>query len=121
MNTGRILQRLLPLASLLPSLLLVLICAFMALPANAQTPAAPPADKLQALMKLMDDPDIRKWVESGGKADAAATPVVAKADGAEVWEGRARKKFRSAKAGFPILASEYSAASSRVVAEAATR
>jgi small-conductance mechanosensitive channel len=72
-------------------------------------------------MKLMDDPDIRKWVESGAKTDAAATPVVAKADSAEVWEGRARTKFRSAKAGFPILVSEYSAASSRIVAEAQTR
>jgi small-conductance mechanosensitive channel len=121
MKTGRILQRVLRSAPLLPSLLLVLICVFGALPASAQTPAAPPAEKLQALMKLMDDPDIRKWVESGGKTEAATTPTVAKPDSAEVWESRARKKIRSAQAGLPILVSEYSAASARVVAEAHTR
>ncbi|MDB5554023.1 MAG: mechanosensitive ion channel family protein [Rhizobium sp.] len=119
MMITRIQARYLSLA--LSRLLMVLFCVFAALPANAQTPAAPPADKLQALMKLMDDPDIRKWVESGGKTDAAAAPVVAKADSAEIWENRARKKFRSAEAGFPILMSEYSAASSRVVTEAQTR
>jgi moderate conductance mechanosensitive channel len=120
MKTSRISPQRLSLASFLPSLLVVLICAFVALPANAQAPA-PPADKLQALMKLMDDPDIRKWVESQGKADGAATPEVIERDAMEAWEGRARVKFRSAAAGFPILVSEYSAASSRVVAEARER
>ncbi|UVC12126.1 mechanosensitive ion channel family protein [Rhizobium sp. TH2] len=111
----------LSLVPLIRNLLLVLFCAFVALPAKAQTPAAPPVDKLQALMKLMDDPDIRKWVESQKPADKVAAPAVVKPDGMEVWDSRARVKFRSAAAGFPILMSEYSAASSRVIAEARSR
>jgi moderate conductance mechanosensitive channel len=108
------------LASLVRSLLTVLFCALVIAPASAQAPA-PPAEKLQQLMKLMDDPDIRKWVEGGGKVDSSIKPAVPRPDNMEVWEGRARLKIRSAAAGLPILTSEYAAASSRVIAEARSR
>ena len=110
----------LSLAPCLRRLLLIMFFALGVLPACAQS-AAPPPEKLQALMNLMGDPDIREWVESQGKTNGTVTPVVARPDSMEVWEGRARAKFRSAAAGFPVLAPEYAAASSRVVAEARTR
>jgi small-conductance mechanosensitive channel len=97
------------------SRLMAFFFIFAIAPTLAQS-ASPPTEKIQALMKLMDDPELRTWVESQSKADGIARPH-ARPDDVELWDDRARVKIRSATTGLPALPSEYSAAASRVAAE----
>lgn len=84
-------------------------------PAFAQAPAP---EKLQELTRLLDDPQIRSWIESQKKSEGATPKTKAQTDIFGMWDERARLKFRSVAAGMPKLWSEYAAASGRVSDEA---
>lgn len=117
MTTSQTLLRHSLLSLLFRKVVLLFLCAIFVTPSFAQTPA-PPADKLGELMRLMDDPAIRKWIESQNPIGAKTASPVVKTDDLDLWENRAGLKFRNATAGLPIVASEYASAASRVSEEA---
>lgn len=61
---------------LIASLLFFLLVAAVA-PAVAQAPASPPADKVEQLIKLLDDPAVKQWLAS--QAEPKSSPAVAPA------------------------------------------
>ncbi|MBD9374812.1 mechanosensitive ion channel family protein [Rhizobium sp. ARZ01] len=77
-------------------------------------PAAPPTEKLAELLKLLDDPDIRNWIQN--RPPASATSEVASEATLEVEdiEAQARSRFRALRAAIPNVPSEIAATAAKV-------
>lgn len=84
---------------------------------QAAAPAAsPPPEKLTELLKLLDDPDIRRWIETRPAATATGASAVEKEATLEVEdiEAKARSRFQAIRAAIPTVPSEIAAASHRI-------
>ncbi|MCA1409202.1 mechanosensitive ion channel family protein [Ensifer sp. IC3342] len=99
--------------ALLASLLLLLRLVFgFAAPVAAQEPtmAAPPA-KVQQLIQLLDDPEVRQWLEAKQAAPAAAKPPGGLAS---QWVAEIRRHLAALGNSVPRVVPEWQAARNRV-------
>ncbi|MCC2614210.1 mechanosensitive ion channel family protein [Neorhizobium sp. Rsf11] len=96
-----------------------LIALFLALllawPSLAQTP---PQQKIDDLVRLLQDPEIRTWLENGAPRPAGATAAAATVNGPSsdlaAWESSTRARLDQTLAAFPRIPSEISAAAVRI-------
>ncbi|MBW9080705.1 mechanosensitive ion channel family protein [Rhizobium pusense] len=98
-------------------LLLSLFVLLNVLPAVAQT-VAPPAEKIEALTRLLQDPDIQAWIK---RADHVAEPApVEDTTGMTIstWESAVRDRLRQTISSVPRIPTEVASAVRRVRAEA---
>lgn len=113
------------LALLSCSLFCFLLALSAASTATAQTPAAspapagqataPPPAKISELLKLLDDPEIRNWIQNRSSTPAASSEVSKEATlEVEDIEAKARNRFKALGAAIPKVASEIAMAASRV-------
>ncbi|AVA21481.1 mechanosensitive ion channel MscS protein [Rhizobium sp. NXC24] len=109
------------LISLMPSGLVAvaLILVFTAIApqlCHAQTPetapTAPPA-KLSELLRLMNDPELRQWLEKRQAAEQQPAPS-ATATLVETGEARARARYKALRSAIPNVPGQLAAAASRV-------
>ncbi|HUH49555.1 MAG TPA: hypothetical protein VLZ56_06840, partial [Mycoplana sp.] len=112
------------LAFLSCSLFCFLLALSVASSATAQTPAAnpspagqattPPPAKISELLKLLDDPEIRNWIQN--RPSTATSNEVSKEATLEVEdiEAKARNRFKALRAAIPKVSSEIAAAAGRV-------
>ncbi|MDK1388316.1 mechanosensitive ion channel family protein [Sinorhizobium sp. 8-89] len=100
--------------ALLASLLLLLRLVFgFAAPVAAQEPtAAPPPAKVQQLIELLDDPEVRQWLVSKQTA-APAAPVPATGLASQ-WVAEIRKHLGGMRDAVPRMAPEWRAAKERI-------
>lgn len=90
-------------------LLATLLWAVMATAAIAQTPA--PQQKLDELLRLLQDPEIKAWIDSS-KQTAAKTEVAPTSDLSD-WETITRSRVHGIVAAIPRIPAEIGAAASR--------
>ncbi len=86
-------------------------------PSTAASPAqqnAAPPEKINELIKLLDDPEIRSWLQS--RPAAGATPDVSREAALEVenLEAQARSRFQALRAAVPRIPTEIATAAARV-------
>ncbi|AYG59063.1 mechanosensitive ion channel family protein [Rhizobium jaguaris] len=103
--------------SLLPRslILFVFTILFMALslqPCRAQSPETPPPAKLSELLRLMNDPELRQWLEKRQAAEPQA-PAIAETM-IETGEARARSRYQALRSAIPNIPAQIAAATSRV-------
>ncbi|WEX77132.1 mechanosensitive ion channel family protein [Sinorhizobium numidicum] len=97
----------------LASLFLILQLVFGVAPLAAQEPstAAPPA-KVQQLIRLLDDPEVRQWLASKEAAPPAA--VAPPAGLASQWIAAVKRHLDGMRAAAPRLVPEWQAAKNRI-------
>ncbi|WP_331383316.1 hypothetical protein [Rhizobium sp. BR 362] len=76
-------------------------------------PTAPPA-KLSELLRLMNDPELRQWLEKRQAAEQQRAPSAAAATLVETGEARARARFQALRSAIPNVPAQLAAAASRV-------
>lgn len=90
--------------------------------ATAQTPApaggaaqtaAPPPEKVAELIKLLDDPEIRNWLQNRPASTAAKVEQEATLE-VEKMEAQARTRFQALRAALPRIPSEIASAAGKV-------
>lgn len=113
------------IAILISSLLSILLSLVVPVSATAQTSpaspsaqqapaAAPPPEKLAELLKLLDDPDIRSWIQSRPSATLSSEVAAEATLEVEDIEAKARSRFQALRAAIPKVPSEIAAAAARV-------
>jgi small-conductance mechanosensitive channel len=90
-------------------LLTILLWAVVATAAVAQTP--PPQQKLDELIKLLQDPEIRTWLDS--RKPIAEEPAVATTSDLSAWETTTRSRVHGIITAIPRIPAEIGAAASR--------
>ncbi|MBX5162025.1 MULTISPECIES: mechanosensitive ion channel family protein [unclassified Rhizobium] len=102
--------------------LLSFIAVFLfALNAWAQTPLAEPQQKIDELVRLLQDPDVKAWLDSR-KQSELATPVSPAGNSALAkWEAGARLRVNQILSAIPAIPAEVTAAATRARREAASR
>lgn len=105
-------------ASVMLALSLVLLCACIA-GSQAQTSPAPPppSDKVQQLLKLLDDPDVKAWITTKGAPPAAEIPAAPSASDFMLWSNAIRAHLRGLEQAIPAISAEFSGASSTIMTE----
>ncbi|MBB3976868.1 small-conductance mechanosensitive channel [Rhizobium azooxidifex] len=88
--------------------------------AQASQSSAPPPEKIAELIKLLDDPDVRNWIQSR-PADATAEAQREATLEVESLEAEARSRFHALRAALPRVHSEIAAAAARVHQQASER
>ncbi|MBZ9604737.1 mechanosensitive ion channel family protein [Phyllobacterium chamaecytisi] len=88
-------------------------------PSPAQTAAAPPPPaKVEELIKLLDDPEIKAWITTkGAPPPAAEVPVVPRASDFMVWSSAVRAHLRGIVQAIPAAPAEFSGARSTIMIE----
>ncbi|ATU95786.1 hypothetical protein B5P45_18870 [Phyllobacterium zundukense] len=84
--------------------------------AQSATPAPPP-EKVEQLLKLLDDPDVKAWIATKGAPAAAETPVAPAADEFMLWSNAVRSHLRGLGQAIPAIPAEFSGASSTIMTE----
>ncbi|MEK1852887.1 MAG: mechanosensitive ion channel family protein, partial [Phyllobacterium sp.] len=105
-------------ASVMLALSLALLCACIA-GSQAQTSPAPPppSDKVQQLLKLLDDPDVKAWITTKGAPPAAEIPAAPSASDFMLWSNAIRAHLRGLGQAIPAISAEFSGASSTIMTE----
>ncbi|CAN7502606.1 mechanosensitive ion channel family protein [Phyllobacterium sp. LjRoot231] len=85
---------------------------------QAQTAATQPSpQKVEQLLKLLDDPEIKAWIATKGAPPAAETPLAASADDFMLWSNAIRAHLRGLGQAIPAIPAEFSGASSTIMTE----
>ncbi|OWV81198.1 mechanosensitive ion channel protein [Rhizobium sp. R634] len=93
-----------------------------ALNAFAQTPAADPGEKIDELVRLLQDPDVKAWLDSRKQGSGPATPASPSANsGLARWEAGARARVNEIVAAIPAIPVEVAAAATRARQDAISR
>ena len=105
-------------ASVMLALSLALLCAAIA-GSQAQTNSAsqPPPEKVEQLLKLLDDPDVKTWIATKSAPPLAEEPVGASASDFMLWSNAIRAHLRGIGQAMPAVPGEFSAASSTIMTE----
>lgn len=102
------------------AMLMASLIAFTAI-ARAQTTAAPPPppEKVEQLLKLLNDPEVKAWIAEKGAAPAAdsAMPMGASATDFMVWSNAIREHLQGIGNAIPEVPDEISGASSTIMTE----
>ncbi|MDL2407860.1 mechanosensitive ion channel family protein [Rhizobium calliandrae] len=104
---------------LIPFIFALLFMAIAQQPCHAQSPEMPPAPqpaplpaKVSELLHLMNDPELRQWLE---KRQAAEQPTPAIAETMiESGEAKARTRYQALRSAIPTVPAQIAAAASRV-------
>ncbi|TDQ20873.1 hypothetical protein DEV91_12199, partial [Phyllobacterium brassicacearum] len=95
--------------------------AMLASHASAQSAApaatAPPPEKVEQLLKLLDDPDVKAWIATKSAPPPAEEPVGASASDFMLWSNAIRAHLRGIGQAVPAVPGEFSAASSTIMTE----
>ena len=86
--------------------------------AFAQTPApAPPPQKVEQLLKLLDDPEVKTWIAKKGAAPTSELSMGASANDFMKWSEAIRAHLRSIGEAIPDVPQEFEAASATIMME----
>jgi small-conductance mechanosensitive channel len=99
---------------LIPIVFVLLFMAVVPQPCQAQSPEpalAPPA-KLSELLRLMDDPELRQWLEKRQEAEQKPSTVAATI--IETEEAHARARYQALRSVIPGVPAQIAGATSRV-------
>jgi small-conductance mechanosensitive channel len=97
---------------------LALLFACVTLSHAQTTPAPPPPpDKVEQLLKLLDDPEVKAWITTKGASPAAETPIAPSADDFMLWTNAIRAHLRGLGQAVPAIPGEFSGASSTIMTE----
>ncbi len=104
------------------SVLLVLSLALLWVsltPSRAQSVAAPPPPaKVEELIKLLDDPEIKAWITTKGTPPPSAeVPAVPTASDFMLWSNTVRAHLRSIAQAIPAVPGEFMGARSTIMTE----
>ncbi|WP_049731281.1 mechanosensitive ion channel family protein [Rhizobium ecuadorense] len=95
---------------------------FVALSALAQVPPAAPQQKIDELVRLLQDPEVKAWLDSRKQESGAATPASPAGNSTLAnWEAGARARVHALLAAIPAIPTEVTAAATRARSEAASR
>ena len=84
--------------------------------AQPSTAAPPPPEKVQELIKLLDDPDVRAWLTTKSQP-ASEEPEAAVASQISGWEQAIRNRLISMRNALPLIPRQAANAASRVELE----
>ncbi|MGV1848863.1 MULTISPECIES: hypothetical protein [unclassified Rhizobium] len=87
--------------------------------ASAQTP--PPQPKMDELLRLLSDPELKAWMESQKAATTVPKPEVAEQPGLSAWELVTRLRIDSIVSAIPRIPTEVAAASRKTRNDAISR
>jgi small-conductance mechanosensitive channel len=93
---------------------LFILAALICWPVQAQQPVE---TKIDQLVRLLDDPEVRTWLDSR-HAEAGAKAEVKATSGMAAWESRTRSRIGGAVAAAPRIPEEVGATISRIRADA---
>jgi len=95
---------------------------FFALSALAQTPPVSPQQKVDELVRLLQDPEVKVWLDSR-KQESGSAPSVSPAGHSALarWEAGVRGRVNAILAAIPAIPAEVTAAATRARREAADR
>ncbi len=100
------------------ALTLALCCASIAISAAQTTSSPPPPAKLEQLLKLLDDPDVKAWLTTKGSTSPAADiPDAPSANDVMLWSNAVRAHLRGLVQAIPALPGEFAAASFTIMTE----
>ncbi|MBX4929357.1 small-conductance mechanosensitive channel [Rhizobium binae] len=95
---------------------------FFALSALAQVPPAAPQQKIDELVRLLQDPEVKAWLDSRKQESGAAAPASPAGNSALAnWEAGARAQVHAVLTAIPAIPAEVAAAATRARREAASR
>lgn len=98
-----------------------LLVAFSALASAAQQPG-PPLDKIAELVRILEDPAVKNWIQAQTKTDNTAKPParspIDEMFRIQAWEAHVRTNVRGLVAALPTVPGEFAAAIGRVHSEA---
>jgi len=99
------------------SLLALLLLLTLAFPVLGQD--APPPAKIADLLRLLQDPEVRAWVERQPAASTTSAPSPSDTPDIAGWEARTRSRINGVIAAVPRIPAEIAASAERVRADAA--
>ncbi|WP_444357929.1 mechanosensitive ion channel family protein [Phyllobacterium lublinensis] len=95
--------------------------AVVAAPAHGQSAApaavAPPPEKVEQLLKLLDDPDVKAWIATKGTSPAAEETMGPSASDFMLWSNSIRAHLRGIGQAVPAVPGEFEGASSTIMTE----
>ncbi|MDR9763134.1 mechanosensitive ion channel family protein [Rhizobium redzepovicii] len=95
---------------------------FFALSALAQAQPAAPQQKIDELVRLLQDPEVKAWLDSRKQESGAATPATPAGNSTLAnWEAGARARVHAILSAIPAIPAEVTAAATRARSEAASR
>ncbi|UXN63720.1 mechanosensitive ion channel family protein [Phyllobacterium sp. A18/5-2] len=104
-------------ASVLFALGLALVFGCIAVSQAQTAVSSPPPEKVEQLLKLLDDPDVKAWITAKGAPQAAETPAAPAADEIMLWSNAVRAHLRGLGQAVPAIPAEFSGASSTIMTE----
>ncbi|MRG55691.1 mechanosensitive ion channel [Phyllobacterium sp. SYP-B3895] len=101
------------------ALLALGLIAFMgcAATARAQTAPAPPPAKVEQILKLLDDPEVKAWLEKKNAAPATEESMGASANDFMKWSNAIRAHLRGIGEAIPEVPGEFEEASDTIMTE----
>ncbi|CAN7354169.1 mechanosensitive ion channel family protein [Phyllobacterium sp. LjRoot231] len=103
--------------SILLVLSLALLWAFLT-PSEAQSAATPPPPaKVEELIKLLDDPEVKAWINKKGAPPAEEISVAPSASDFMLWSNAIRAHLRGIGQAIPAVPGEFSGARSTIMTE----
>ncbi|RCW78141.1 mechanosensitive ion channel family protein [Phyllobacterium bourgognense] len=104
--------------SVLLTLCLVLLCAVVSASPAQKANETPPPGKVDQLLKLMADPDVKAWIATKGASSfAAEEPAVPTANDVMGWSNTIRAHLRGLGQAVPAVPAEFSQARSTIMTE----
>jgi len=94
----------------------LLTCVAVSQAQSAATPPPPPA-KVEQLLKLLDDPEVKAWIATKSAPPVAETPMGASASDFMLWSNAIRAHLRDLGQAIPAIPAEFAGASSTIMTE----